>query len=406
MTDHESRRILSYLQDRRQDMVDLLQRLALAESPSDNPAAVAQVLAMLTSELEQGGLSVRRFPGRGSAGTLFARPRERREPSRLQLLVGHCDTVWPIGTVRQMPVGVEGDIFRGPGVFDMKGGLVQMLYALRAVKDLGLRPPADIVVVINSDEEIGSPDSTPLIRRLARRAIRAFILEPAFGRTGKLKTARKASGSFTITIKGRAAHAGINPEEGASAILEMSHQIQRLFALNNAAQGITVNVGTVDGGLRSNVVAAEVRATVDVRVRTRQDAVEVAAAIRGLRPVNPETTIQVEGGIEQPPMEPLPRNQALWRLARDLGRRLGLELDEAAVGGASDGNTTSQYTATLDGLGAVGDGAHATHEHALISQLVERCALLVLLLLAPLSGGSQDAAEHRQAGVVLSEEQP
>ena len=287
MTDHETHCILSYLRERRQDMVDLLQRLALAESPSDNPAAVAPVLAMLASELEQAGMSVRLFPGRVSAGTLFARPRERNEQSPLQLLVGHCDTVWPVGTVRQMPVRVEGETLRGPGVFDMKGGLVQMLYALRAVKDLGLRPPADSVVVINSDEEIGSPDSTPLIRRLARRAVRAFILEPAFGRAGKLKTARKASGGFTITIKGRAAHAGVNPEEGASAILEMSHQIQRLFALNDAARGITVNVGTIDGGLRSNVVAAEVRASVDVRVRTRQDAAEVEAAIRGLRPVNP-----------------------------------------------------------------------------------------------------------------------
>jgi glutamate carboxypeptidase len=265
----------------------------------------------------------------------------------------------------------------------MKGGLVQMLFALRAVKDLGLRPPADSAVVINSDEEIGSPDSTPLIRRLARRAVRAFILEPAFGRTGKLKTARKASGSFTITIEGRAAHAGVNPEEGASAILEMSYQVQRLFALNNAARGVTVNVGTIDGGLRPNVVAAEVRASVDVRVPTRQDAAEVEAAIRGLRPVNPATTIQIEGGIEQLPMEPLPRNQALWRLARDLGQRLGLELDQAAVGGASDGNTTSQYTATLDGLGAVGDGAHAPHEQTLIPQMVERCALLALLLLSP-----------------------
>jgi len=385
--------ILSYLRERRQDMVDLLQRLALAESPSDNPAAVAPALAMLTSELEQAGLSVRLFPGRVSAGTLFARPRltprasclAPRPSSPLQMLVGHCDTVWPVGTVHQMPVHVEGETIRGPGVFDMKGGLVQMLYALRAVKDLDLRPPAGSVVVINSDEEIGSPDSTPLIRRLARRAARAFILEPAYGQAGKLKTARKASGGFTITIKGRAAHAGVNPEEGASAILEMSYQVQRLFALNDAARGITVNVGTIDGGLRSNVVAPEVRAAVDVRVRTRQDAAEVEAAIRGLRPVNPETTIQIEGGIEQPPMEPLPRNQALWRLAHDLGRRLGLELDQAAVGGASDGNTTSQYTATLDGLGAVGDGAHAAHEQVLIPQLVERCALLVLLLLAPLS---------------------
>jgi len=398
MTDHEPGSILSYLRERRQDMVDLLQRLALAESPSDNPVAVAPVLAMLASELEQAGLSVRLFPGHVSAGTLFARPPRcgavssprhnggslaPRPSSPLQLLVGHCDTVWPVGTVRQMLVRVEGETLWGPGVFDMKGGLVQMLYALRAMKDLSLRPPAKSVVVINSDEEIGSPDSTPLIRRLARRAVRAFILEPAFGRAGKLKTARKASGGFTITIKGRAAHAGVNPEEGASAILEMSYQIQRLFALNDGARGITVNVGTIDGGLRSNVIAAEVRAAVDVRVRTRQDAAEVEAAIRGLQPINPETTIQVEGGIVQLPMEPLPRNQTLWRLAQEIGRRLGLELEQAAVGGASDGNTTSQYTATLDGLGAVGDGAHAAHEQASIPQMVERCALLVLLLLAP-----------------------
>jgi glutamate carboxypeptidase len=386
MTDDEIRGILSYLRDRRECMVDLLQRLAMAESPSDNPAAVAKVLSLLTSELEQAGLTVRRFPGRVSAGTLFARPKET--VNKVQLLVGHCDTVWPVGTVVQMPVRVEGDAVRGPGVFDMKGGLVQMLFALRTVKDLGLRLPAGSVAVINSDEEIGSPDSTPLIRRLARRAVRAFILEPAFGRAGKLKTARKASGSFAITIKGRAAHAGVNPEEGASAILEMSHQIQKLFALNDAARGVTVNVGTVDGGLRSNVVAAEARASVDVRVPTRSDAVAVEAAIRALRPINPATTIQIDGGIDQQPMEPLPRNQALWRRAQELGRRLGLELDQAAVGGASDGNTTSQYTATLDGLGAVGDGAHALHERALIPQMVDRCALLVLLLLSPAEEGS------------------
>jgi glutamate carboxypeptidase len=384
VADQETKRILDFLQGQRQAMVDLLQQLALAESPTDNRTAVAAVLAMLSAELEKTELAVRQFRGRASAGTLCAHPPKRAAKRPLQLLVGHCDTVWPVGTVREMPVRVEGETLRGPGVFDMKGGLVQMLYALRAVQELGLPLPADPVVVINSDEEIGSPDSTRLIRRLARRAVRAFILEPAFGRTGKLKTARKASGSFTITVKGRAAHAGINPEEGVSAILEMSHQIQRLFALNDAARGITVNVGTIDGGLRPNVVAPEVRAKVDVRVRTRADAAEVAAAIHGLRPVNPRTTILVEGGIDQLPMEPSPRNQALWRLAQSLGRQLGLELEQAEVGGASDGNTTSQLTATLDGLGAVGDGAHAAHEQALIPQMVERCALLVLLLQAPL----------------------
>jgi glutamate carboxypeptidase len=383
MTDLETKRILVYLQDQRSAMIDLLKRLVLAESPSADRAAVGPVLALLSSELEQVGMSVRRFRGQVSAGMLYARRHARARKGPFQLLLGHCDTVWPIGTVRQMPVHIEGDTIHGPGVFDMKGGLVQMLYALRTVKELGLQPPADSVVVINSDEEIGSPDSTPLIRRLARLAIRAFVLEPAFGRTGKLKTARKASGGFTLTIQGRAAHAGINPEEGVSAILELSHQIQRLFALNDPSRGITVNVGTIDGGVRPNVIAPEVQASIDVRVPTQADAVALEAAIRGLRPVNPLTTIRVEGGFEHPPMEPLPRNQALWCLAQDLGRKLGLELDQAAVGGASDGNTTSQYTATLDGLGAVGDGAHALHEQARIPQMVERCALLVLLLLAP-----------------------
>jgi glutamate carboxypeptidase len=385
MMDETASNVLHYLQGQRQGMVELLQRLVLAESPSDNRSATAGALAILATELEGVGMTVRRFRGRTSGGLLFARPGAKARRLPLQLLVGHCDTVWPVGTVRQMPVRVEGEAIWGPGVFDMKGGLVQMIYALRAVEHLALEPPASNVVVINSDEEIGSADSTPLIRRLARRAARAFVLEPAFGQTGKLKTARKAVGSFTITIKGRAAHAGINPEAGASAILELSHQIQRLFALNDAARGITVNVGTIDGGLRPNVVAPEVHATVDVRVPTRADAAAVEAAIRGLRPVNPETVIEVVGGIESPPMERSPRNQTLWRLARDLGRRLGLELEQAAVGGASDGNTTSQYTATLDGLGAVGDGAHALHEHVLIPRMVERSALLALLLAAPLA---------------------
>jgi glutamate carboxypeptidase len=386
MTDAKVRQILDYAQAQRGGMVELLQRLVLAESPSDNPAAVSQVLALLTDELQRLGMAVHRFRGRVSAGTLYARPRARANGRPVQLLVGHCDTVWPVGTVARMPVRVDGQSVCGPGVLDMKGGLVQMLYALRTVRELGLRPPVDGVVVINSDEEIGSPDSTVLIRRLARLAARAFILEPAFGRDGKLKTARKASGGFTVTVTGRAAHAGVNPEEGASAILEMSHQVQKLFALNDPARGITVNVGTIDGGLRANVVAAEVRASVDVRVRTREDAAAVEAAIRGLHPVNPQTTVLVEGAVTQAPMEPSPRNQALWRLARDFGRRLGLEIDQAAVGGASDGNTTSQYTPTLDGLGAVGDGAHAAHEQARIPQMVERCALLVLLLLSPAEG--------------------
>ena len=371
-------RIIGHLQQKREAMVDLLQRLAAIESPSDDPARLDHVLTMLAAELKSSGMIVRRVPGRASGGLLYARPLRTPLRTSFQLLIGHCDTVWPNGTLETMPLRAgEGRLY-GPGVFDMKAGLVQMIYALRVLRDLNLSAPASCRVVINSDEEIGSPDSTPLIVSLARRAERAFILEPAFGPSGKLKTARKAVGNFTLTIKGRSAHAGVSPEEGVSAILELSHQIQRLFALNDAARGITVNVGTIAGGTRSNVIAAEVRAKIDARVRTLDDAQALEAAIRSLVPVNPATALQVDGGFDHPPMEPSTRNQALWWMAHEAGQALGLELEQAAVGGASDGNTTSQYTATLDGLGAVGDGAHAAHEQVELSRLVERAALLAL----------------------------
>lgn len=383
MPDPATDAVRAYLHARREAMVELLQRLALAESPSDVPAATGRALALLAAELDGCGLATRHLPGATSGGMLYAEP-ATADDRPAQLLVGHLDTVWPVGTVRTMPVRVEGGTVRGPGVFDMKGGLVQLVYALRAVHDLGLALPARPLVLVNTDEEVGSADSTPVLRRLAQHAARAFVLEPAYGRDGRLKTARKAVGSFTVTIRGRPAHAGLNPGEGASAILELAHQIQRLFALNDPARGVTVNVGTIDGGLRPNVVAPEVRACVDVRAPTRADAEAVEAAIRGLRPIDPATAIEVVGGFGAPPMEPLPRNVALWEQARALGRELGLDLEQAAVGGASDGNTTSQYTATLDGLGAVGDGAHATHEYVEVARLAERAALLVLLLRAPL----------------------
>lgn len=385
-------------------MVALLTELAAIESPTDNPAAVGPVMARLDAELQASGLATRRISGTHTGGVIVARPadRERRRP--LQLLVGHCDTVWPVGTTRQMPVGVVGDELRGPGVFDMKGGLVQLIFALRTVRALGVMLPATPVILINSDEETGSHESQRTTVRLARRAARAFVLEPAFGPHGKLKTARKAVGEFSIVIRGKAAHAGLSPTEGVSAVLELSHQIQQLFALNDPSRGVTVNVGTIDGGVRPNVVAPEVRAQVDVRVPSSTDVARLDAAIRGLTPVHPQTTIEVSGGFHHPPLEPVPRNQALWQRAQALGRSLGLDLDQAAVGGASDGNTISQYTATLDGLGAVGDGAHAAHEHVVTSALASRAALLALLLAAPLdrqppdaTGDGRDAATEAAA---------
>ncbi|RME35718.1 MAG: M20 family peptidase, partial [Gammaproteobacteria bacterium] len=239
------------------------------------------------------------------------------------------------------------------------------------------------VVLINTDEEVGSRESTRHIRRLARIADRCLVLEPSLGPEGRLKTARKGVGRFTITIRGRAAHAGLNPEEGASAILELSHVIQKLFALNDPERGVTVNVGMIDGGLRANVIAPTSEATVDVRVLQREDGERIERIIHGLRPETEGVTIEVRGGIGRPPMEPTEGNRRLWRLAREAGEVLGLELEEGIAGGGSDGNTTSLYAPTLDGLGPVGDGAHARHEHVRLEHLAERTALLAALLLAP-----------------------
>jgi glutamate carboxypeptidase len=364
-------------------MVAFLARLVRAESPSSDPASQAPVRDILADELGRLGFRARALRGRRSGGHLFARPRERARSVPIQLLVGHYDTVWPVGTLAHMPFEYDGRSVRGPGVFDMKGGLAQLVFALRAISELGLAMAVTPYVFLNSDEEIGSRESTRHIRALARRANRALILEPSLGREGALKTTRKGVGRYTVKVKGRAAHAGLDPERGVSAILELSHIIQSLFALNDPARGVTVNVGTIDGGLRPNVVAPESRAVIDVRVASHADAETVDAAIKGLVPSLPGIELDIEGSIGRPALEPTPRNRALWQLAAALGKEIGLDLSEAAAGGGSDGNTTSLYTATLDGLGPVGDGAHAPHEHLDIERTIERTALLALLLLAP-----------------------
>jgi glutamate carboxypeptidase len=384
MGDRTADSVLEWHQDRESEMTALLERLARAESSSLVPAAQRESFGILRDVLEGIGFVVRAIRGRGVGDHLYARPLDRARGGPVQLLVGHLDTVWPVGTLARMPVrAVEGRLY-GPGVFDMKGGLVQMLFALRALRELSLAVPATPVVFVASDEEIGSSDSTGSLTRLARTAVRAFVLEPAFGPSGKLKTERKGAGQFTLAVTGRAAHAGVSPEEGVSAILELSHQIQRLFALNDPERGITVNVGAIDGGVRPNVVAPTATATIDVRVRTEEDGRWVEAALGSLSPVQEGASIQVAGSFGRPPMARTARNRALWLEAERIGAELGLSLAEERVGGASDGNLTSLYTATLDGLGPVGDGAHAEHEHVEIARLPERAALLALLLAAPL----------------------
>jgi glutamate carboxypeptidase len=263
----------------------------------------------------------------------------------------------------------------------MKGGIVQALLALEALNYFSIEPRVSPAIFLNSDEEVGSKESSRYIAALAPFMDRVFVLEPSLGSEGRLKTARKGIGRFTITVAGEAAHAGLDPGAGASAILELSHVIQSLFALNDLEKGITVNVGTIDGGLRANVVAPRSQAVADVRVATKADAVKLESLINGLEPAIQGTSLSVAGGFGRPVMEKTTANRQLWRAARRIGQELGLELEDGPAGGGSDGNTTSQYTATLDGLGAVGDGAHAHHEYLHIGKTLERAALLTLLLM-------------------------
>ncbi len=376
-------RVLDYLSGRRDDMVALLESLTLAESPSSVAATQARVKDIIAGRFEQVGFLARHVSGRTSGGSLLARPAERHKGRGLQLLLGHFDTVWPVGTIENMPFEVEGNVVRGPGVFDMKGGVVQILFALSALLDLGLEPDITPVVFLNSDEEIGSRESGRYIRLLARRVQRAFVMEPALGIDGAIKTARKGVGRFTVRARGKAAHAGLDPEGGASAILELSHVIQLLFGLNDPTRGISVNVGTIDGGIRPNVIAPESKAVIDVRVATREDADSIEARIRAIEPTTPGVELDIDGFIGRPPLERTPANRALWHHAREIAGRMNIELTEGLAGGGSDGNTTSQYTATLDGMGPVGDGAHAQHEYLLLDRTIERAALLTLLILMP-----------------------
>lgn len=382
MTGNVASALKRYVLEREDLLIDVMRRLVEAESPSAHPAihdATRLVLATAFHELD---FMVREAGVPTGPRHIYARPMARRRGRSRQLVVGHYDTVWPVGTLAERPFTVDGNVIRGPGVFDMKGGIAQIVLALSAIRDLGLEMPLTPVVYINADEEIGSRTSTHHIRMLARRAKRAFVLEPAMGDEGNIKTERKGIGRFTVTVFGKAAHAGLDPEGGASAILELSHVIQTLFALNDVEQGITVNVGTVDGGIQPNVIAPHSKAVVDVRVPTVEDGQRIEQTIHALKPQTPGVRLVIEGRIGRPSMEATPRNQALWRQARALGSELGLELKSVRAGGGSDGNTTSQYTATLDGLGPVGDGAHAEHEFLYIDKTLERAALLAMLLLA------------------------
>jgi glutamate carboxypeptidase len=364
-------------------LLETTETLVGLESPTTDKAAVDRCGSVLASRLEAMGGRVTRLPRPDRGDHLRAEfgPAEAGHHQRKQiLLLGHFDTVWPVGQLDRMPLTRSGGRLHGPGVFDMKAGIAIALLATRALLETGAPLAYRIVMLWTTDEEIGSESSRAAIEDEARRSSAVLVLEPSLP-GGAVKTSRKGCGSYQVAVRGVAAHAGIEPQKGASAVQELAHQILRVNALQDLARGISVNVVQVSGGLRSNVIPDEARATVDVRVPTAAAAAEIDAAFRGLRPVDARTRVEAAGGIDRPPLERTDRVVRLYKEAQDIARELGQELAEGGTGGGSDGNFTAALgVPTLDGLGAIGDGAHALHEHVDIETLPDRAALVAGLI--------------------------
>ncbi len=382
MTDRV-RLIRNYINEHKADFLSLLQSLVEIETPSDQPETFTVVWELLSEQFKNLNYSVTHFEGNDTAGQLLCKPEDFDPSKPTQLILGHCDTVWDVGTLDEMPFNIEDNIVAGPGVYDMKTGIAMMVFGIQAIYYLDKTPKVQPIFLINSDEEIGSHESKERIVEQAKLAERTFVLEPSLGKEGKIKTMRKGVGDFEISINGKPSHAGLAPEEGVSAILGLSHIVQQLFRFNDPANGVTVNVGTIEGGERSNVVAAKSKAVVDVRVPTQKDGKRIKEKIYNLQPEIEGVELSVSGDINRPPLEKKEDNQKLWNITKKLGKELDLELQEGMSGGASDGNFSNLYSPTIDGLGAVGEGAHAYHEKIFLEETLDRLALFALLLLEP-----------------------
>ena len=374
--------LLKALQRQQAEMVATLRQLVEAESPSTNKPAVDLCGAIIAKMAQQMGAKVRSLLSRNTGNHLRAEFPSHRKPVAPQiLLLGHMDTVWELGTLRRLPFRARQGRAYGPGAYDMKAGIVVALFAIRSLQELGVPLKRNVVLLVNADEEIGSPSSRPITEREGRRSDCVLVVEGAHGPRGALKTARKGVGEFELRVQGRAAHAGIEPEKGASAISEIAKQLLYIESIADIERGITLNTGIVQGGSRINVIPAEAIAKVDARIARAHDAARIEKRLRGLHPFDRRTRVTVTGGFNRPPMERTAQTVALFERARRLARPLGISLTETAVGGGSDGNFTAALgVPTLDGLGAVGDGAHAAHEHVVIRELPRRAALLAHLI--------------------------
>ena len=387
------RDLLREVRKREREMVRLLGRFVRCESPSGDKAAVDRFGAMVAREWRRRGAVVKilRQRLRGDHLRVEMAAEARREFGRRDgsgdrdygqiLVLGHLDTVYPIGTIAKMPFRVRGGRAWGPGTFDMKGGLVMALAAVDALGAVGVRLRKRVVFLWTSDEEVGSETSRRVIENEAQRSDAVLVLEPSFGREGRLKTERKGVGGAEIIVTGRAAHAGIEPEKGVNAVHELALQIARLMKMNDRARGITVQATVVEGGTASNVVPERARAAVDIRFAKVSDAGWIERGLRGLRPILRGARMEVRVGGMRPPLERSAGVRELFQVARGLMREMGLSLKEAATGGGSDGNFTGALgVPTLDGLGAVGDGAHSLREHVVVREMGVRAALVAGLL--------------------------
>lgn len=365
-------------EQKRDAVLGVLKKIVEHETPSSDKQAVDRLVSFLKDELEARGGHVDRRAQQDFGDVLVARFGSGDQ--KPLFVMTHIDTVWPVGTLERMPWKIDGGKVRGPGVYDMKGSVALMLVALDMLREAGVdtRP---IVWMINTEEEVGSPVSRPILEELARESELVLCLEPPVPPEGALKTERKGVGMFTMSIEGRAAHAGADHQSGISAVEELARQVQRLHSLTDYEKGTTVNVGIVSGGTKRNVVAAYAEALIDLRVSTMTESDRVVPLILESEPQLEGTTIRVEGGLNRPPMERTPAIAAVFQRAREIAREIDIDLEEAGTGGGSDGNFTAALgVPTLDGLGCIGDGAHADDEHIELERVPERLALIAALL--------------------------
>ena len=363
--------VLVHARDKQRDLIVFLRELVECESPSDDPGAVARFMDLLASRVRDIAKVRLTKPGKFGPNLVceFVLPGSRRKDGQL-LALGHGDTVWPTGTLRQLPWRERDGRLWGPGVFDMKAGLALFVFAMRCLRDLDIPVRRRVLLQVNSDEEVGSDDSRELTEKNARGSIAVLVLEPSAGLDGRLKTARKGVGDYRVRVTGKPAHSGLDFTAGASAILELARQIERIASFTNLERGITVNPGVIRGGTRTNVIAGEAEVEVDMRVAKLRDAAVLDRKFRALKPIDKRCRIEVSGGLNRPPLERSAGVVRLLRQAQKLAAELGVELDETSVGGGSDGNFTAGLgVPTLDGLGAVGEGAHAANESILTARL-------------------------------------